>query len=129
MGRVCKRGHLLSNVGVCGAIQGWVWDNLFQTIIGCGIFTADLGLHMLIWLLNLRGINHLVLAVLVDLLVQEVVTILLNLSIGNSVLQRSNLLRVDTALTVNRDGSFLATSCFTTGLVSRTLSRLILLTR
>jgi hypothetical protein len=106
-----------------------VWDNLFQTIIGCGIFTADLGLHMLIWLLNLRGINHLVLAVLVDLLVQEVVTILLNLSIGNSVLQRSNLLRVDTALTVNRDGSFLATSCFTTGLVSRTLSRLILLTR
>ena len=106
-----------------------MWDNFFQTIIGCGIFTADLGLHVLIWLLNLRGINDLVLAVLVDLLVQEVVPILLNLSICNSVLQRSNLLRVNTALTVNGDRSFLATGCFATGLVSRTLSRLILLTR
>ena len=43
----------------------------------------------------------LVLAVLVHLLVQEVVAVLLDLSVGDCVLQRGNLLRVDAALTVN----------------------------
>lgn len=56
---------------------------------------------MLRRLLNLGSVDHLVLAVLVHLLVQEVVAVLLDLSVGDCVLQRGNLLRVDAALTVN----------------------------
>lgn len=50
---------------------------------------------------DLRRIDDLVLAVLVHLLVQEVVPVPLDLSVGNRVLQRRNLLRVDTAVTVD----------------------------
>lgn len=78
-----------------------MWDNLLQTIVDSGILTAVLSLRVLRWLLNLRSINDLVLAVLVDLLVQEVVPVLFNLRVCNGVLQRGNLLRVDTAVTVD----------------------------
>lgn len=78
-----------------------MWDNLLKTVVDSGIFTAILGLHVLRRLLNLGSVDHLVLAVLVHLLVQEVVAVLLDLSVGDCVLQRGNLLRVDAALTVN----------------------------
>lgn len=87
MGGVCKRRHLLANVSVvCGAHERWVWDNLLQTIVDSGILTAVLSLRVLRWLLNLRSINDLVLAVLVDLLVQEMVPVLFNLRVCNGVL-------------------------------------------
>ena len=84
-----------------GANERRVWDNLLKTVVDSGIFTAILGLHVLRRLLNLGSVDHLVLAVLVHLLVQEVVAVLLDLSVGDCVLQRGNLLRVDAALTVN----------------------------
>lgn len=84
-----------------GAHERRVWDNLLKTVVDSGIFTAILGLHVLRRLLNLGSVDHLVLAVLVHLLVQEVVAVLLDLSVGDCVLQRGNLLRVDAALTVN----------------------------
>ena len=84
-----------------GAHERRVWDNLLKTVVDSGIFTAILGLHVLRRLLNLGSVDHLVLAVLVHLLVQEVVAVLLDLSVCDSVLQRGNLLRVDAALTVN----------------------------
>jgi hypothetical protein len=86
---------------VVGAHERRVWDNLLKTVVDSGIFTAILGLHVLRRLLNLGSVDHLVLAVLVHLLVQEVVAVLLDLSVGDCVLQRGNLLRVDAALTVN----------------------------
>ena len=84
-----------------GAHERRVWDNLLKTVVDSGIFTAILCLHVLRRLLNLGSVDHLVLAVLVHLLVQEVVAVLLDLSVGDCVLQRGNLLRVDAALTVN----------------------------
>jgi hypothetical protein len=93
---------LLAHISiVVGAHERRVWDNLLKTVVDSGIFTAILGLHVLRRLLNLGSVDHLVLAVLVHLLVQEVVAVLLDLSVGDCVLQRGNLLRVDAALTVN----------------------------
>jgi hypothetical protein len=93
---------LLAHISiVVGAHERRVWDNLLKTVVDSGIFTAILGLHVLRRLLNLGSVDHLVLAVLVNLLVQEVVAVLLDLSVGDCVLQRGNLLRVDAALTVN----------------------------